>query len=107
MYKVTMVFNDSSTISDLVIAKDEKSALNAIINHTKTVKQPKFVIFEKPYIVASEDDLNLVSEFQSAGFGDNNVYTFNNKLSEVIDVGGISICLGHLDEYKKFVGEVS
>ena len=105
MYKVTMVFNDSSTISDLVDAKDEKSALNAIINHTKTVKQPKFVIFEKPYIIASEDDLNLVSEFKSAGFGDGNVYTFNNKLSGVIEVGGFKICLGYLDEYQKFVGE--
>ena len=107
MYKVTMVFDDSTVISDLVTAKDEKSALNAIIKHAKTVKQPKFVVFEKPYIIASEDDLDFVSDFQSASVGGDNVYTFKNKLSEVIDIGGIRICLGHLEEYQKLLGDIN
>lgn len=100
MFYITFVFDDSSKLSWLVEAKTEKEAVNAILNKTKTVKKPKFVVCEKPSIFASEDDLDLLDKFESWGGEYDNVYYIENKLSKVIDVGGIKICLGSLAEYK-------
>lgn len=103
MFNVHFVFEDSSKLNWLVSADSERNAVNAVLNHTKTVKKPKFVIVEKPSIFASEEDLDLLSKFDSWGGDHSNVYNIENKLSEVIDIGGIKVCLGSLAEYADVV----
>ena len=67
MFYVSFVFDDSSRLSWLVEAPNERSAVNAILNRTKTVKKPKFVVVEKPCITSSDEDIDLLSKFESWG----------------------------------------
>jgi hypothetical protein len=65
MFYVSFVFDDSSRLSWLVEAPNERSAVNAILNKTKTVKKPKFVVVEKPCITSSDEDIDLLNKFES------------------------------------------
>lgn len=97
-YLVTFIFDDSSTENSLVNAKNEKSAVNTVINYTKSSRQPKFAIVEQQIIEENCDDLNLIADFEEHS---DNVYTFKNKLSEVIEVGGFCLSLGSLIGFKE------
>ena len=103
MYNVHFVFDDSSNLNWLVDADSERDAVNAVLNQTKTIKQPKFVIIEKPTIFSSEDDLDLLSKFESWGGEYDNIYHIENKLAEVVSISGFSSCLGSLSEYEDIV----
>ena len=103
MFNVHFIFEDSSKLNWLVSADSERNAVNAVLNHTKTVKKPKFVVVEKPCIFAKEDDLDLLSKFESWEGEHENVYHIENKLSEIIDIGGIKVCLGSLVEYADII----
>lgn len=96
-YLVTFVFDDSSTEKSLVNATNEKSAVNSVVNYTKSSRQPKFVIVEQPFLEESCDDLNLITDFEKCF---DNVYTFKNKLSEVVEVGGLYLSLGSIICFK-------
>lgn len=99
-FKVTLVFEDSSTMSNLVQADTEELALNSLINETNTVKNPKFVFFEEAVIVQHTNHLPLVEDFTRLCLNSGDIiYTFKNKLSEIVQVGGVSICLGHIPTY--------
>ena len=67
MFNVIFVFEDSSRLSWLVKADSERNAVNAVLNKTKTVNNPKLVIIEKPCIVASDEDMDLLGKFESWG----------------------------------------
>lgn len=108
MFSVSFIFEDSSRLSWLVEANSERSAVNAVLNRTKTVKKPKFVIIEKPCIIASNEDIDLLGKFESWGGEYENVFYIENKLAEIIDIGGIKVCLGSLAEHTdllKYLGE--
>ena len=110
MFYVSFVFDDSSRLSWLVEAPNERRAVNAILNKTKTVKKPKFVVVEKPCITSSDEDIDLLSKFESWGGEYDNVFHIENKLAEIVDIGGIKICLGSLAEYSdivKYLGETN
>lgn len=99
-YLVTFVFDDSSTTKNIVKASSEERAVNTVLNNTPTSKQPKFVIIEEANLVESDEDLNLVSNFKKSC---DNLYTFDNKLSETIEIGGITLCLGSVINFKEFI----
>lgn len=98
-FKVTFVFEDSSTLSNLVVAPTEELGVNTLVNRLKIKKTPKFTIVESPNIFYSEDDYDLVKDFKEYVIGDTPTYTFKNKLSEVITVGNVSVTLGDLADY--------
>ena len=102
-YCVRFVFDDSSVLEYSVMAKSEEGAINCILNNTKTVKQPKFVLMNTVDFIQSDDDVKLVKDFSIIHTQFGNMYKFKNKLAEVVDVGGISICLGSLLEYKDLI----
>ena len=82
-YKVTLVFDDSSTTSNLVNATDNESALNTLLNNRMITQQPKFVIFEDVEYTQKESDFELVRNFKKIYLIDSgSVYTFENKLSD-------------------------
>ena len=74
MFYVNFIFDDSSRLSWLVEASDERSAVNAILNTTKMTKNPKFVVCEKPNVIANDDDIDLLSKFESWGGEYDNVF---------------------------------
>ena len=63
-YKVTLVFDDSSTTSNLVNATGNESALNTLLNNRMITQQPKFVIFEDVEYTQKEGDFELVRNFK-------------------------------------------
>ena len=103
-YKVTLVFDDSSTTSNLVNATDNESALNTLLNNRMITQQPKFVIFEDVEYVQKEGDFELVRNFKKIDLIDGgSVYTFENRLSDSICVDGISFNLGSILSFKDYL----
>lgn len=98
MFNVIFVFEDGSRLCWLVEANSERSAVNAVLNKTKRVDNPNFVIIEKPCIVASDEDIDLLGKFESWGGEYENVFNIENKLAEIVDIGGIRVCIGSLAE---------
>lgn len=108
MFNVIFIFEDSSRLSWLVEANSERSAVNAVLNKTKRTENPSFVIIEKPCIIASDEDIDLLGKFESWGGEYENVFNIENKLAEIVDIGGIRVCLGSLAEREnllKYLGE--
>ena len=103
-YKVTLVFDDSSTASNLVKAIDNESALNTLLNNRMITQQPKFVIFEDAEYTQKESDFELVRNFKKIDLIDGgSLYTFDNKLSESVCVDGISVNLGSILSFKDYL----
>lgn len=105
-YFVKFAFEDSSVLEYSVMAKSEEGAINCILNNTKTVKQPKFVLINTVDFIQSEDDVNLVEDFSKSSTSYGDIYNFKNKLSEIINFGGIQICLGHVPQYINLLKEI-
>lgn len=103
MFNVHFISEDNRKESWLVDAKTEREAINAVLNKTKTTNNPKFVVVEKPVILALDSDLDLLDKCESRGGEYSNVYKIENKLSKVIDIGGISIRLGSLADFEDIV----
>ena len=103
-YKVTLVFDDSSTTSNLVNATDNESALNTLLNNRMITQQPKFVIFEDVEYAQKEGDFELVRNFKKIDLIDGgSVYIFENRLSDSIFVNGISYNLGSILSFKDYL----
>lgn len=106
MFYVNFIFDDSSRLSWFVEASDERSAVNAILNTTKMTKNPKFVVFEKPNVIATNDDIDLLTKFESWGGEYDNVFSVENKLSQIIEIDGIKVHLGSLANLSEMVNFV-
>lgn len=103
-YKVTLVFDDSSTASNLVKAIDNESALNTLLNNRMITQQPKFVIFEDAEYTQKESDFELVRNFKKIDLIDGgSLYTFDNKLCESVCIDGISFNLGSILSFKDYL----
>lgn len=99
-YIVKFVFDDSSVLDFACIAKDEKGAVNTLINNHRIVKQPKFVIIDE--ITTAQDvdsDLDLIDDFVQSSTTPS-LFMFKNKMAELITIGNITISKGHLEDWK-------
>lgn len=99
-YIVKFVFDDSNVLDFSCIAKDEKGAINTLINKHRIVKQPKFVIIDEITTIQDVDnDLDLIDDFMQSSTTPS-LFMFKNKMAELITIGNITISKGHLEDLK-------
>lgn len=99
-YIVKFVFDDSSVLDFDCIAKDEKGAVNTLINKHRIVKQPKFVIIDEIITIQDLDsDLDFIDDFVQSSITPS-LFMFKNKMAELITIGNITISKGHLEDWK-------
>lgn len=106
VYLLTWVYEDSSTGKFLVEANSVTNALNAILNNHRITRQPKFVVVETPDIIANDMDSELVSEVVESELDGCNVVKFHNKLTDIVECGGVKLSLGSvLHQFDQYLVE--
>lgn len=99
-YNVNFVFDDSSVLEFACIAKDEKGAVNTLINKHRIVKQPKFVVIDEITTIQDVDnDLDLIDDFVQSSTTPS-LFMFKNKMAELITISNSTISKGHLEDWK-------
>ena len=99
-YQVVFVYEDSSTTQYTVLAESEKCAVNTVLNRNRITKTHKFVIVSDFCLTQSEDDIDLVENFECCG---DDLYKFDNVLSSRIDFDYYTVKLGDLQDFENYI----
>ena len=99
-YQVVFVYEDSSTTQYTVLAESEKYAVNTVLNRNKITKTHKFVIVSDFCLTQSEDDIDLVENFECCG---DDWYKFDNVLRKQVNFGQYTIQLCSLQDFENYI----